>query len=106
MCDRGGRHRSHQLHVNAGGDQAGLERRLEHVVGDAGVLADDHQRLAPFAPASGQLLQDVAIGIAQAQDEIRRDRAFADPAADPIGAEVFAGHRRRPDRATRSEITP
>ena len=46
------RHRAHQLHVDAGGDQPGFQRGLEHVVGDARVLADDHHRLAPFALAA------------------------------------------------------
>src|SRR5690606_23125022 len=63
-----------------------LQRRLEHVVGDAGVLADHHQRLAPIP---GALDQDLAVGVAQPEHEVGRDRALADPAADAVGAEVL-----------------
>jgi hypothetical protein len=40
--DAGRRQRPHQQHVHAGGDETGLERRFEHVAGDARVLADQH----------------------------------------------------------------
>src|SRR5690606_25109823 len=84
-------HRPHQLHVDAGGDQAGFQRRLEHVVGDAGVLADHHHRLAPLAVAlAGGGGQRMAVCVAQAQHEVGGNRAFADPAADAVGAEIPA----------------
>ena len=62
------RHGAHQLHVHPGRHQPGFKRRFEHVVGNAGVLADHHQRLAGAFPA---LPQRMAVGIAQAQHEIR-----------------------------------
>src|SRR5690606_8926628 len=89
--DRRGGHRPHQLHVDAGGDQPGLQRGLEHVVGDARVLANDHHRLAPRALAARRP-QRVAVGVAQAQHEVGRDRTLAYPAADPVRTEVLAAH--------------
>src|SRR5690606_7304939 len=77
-----------------GGDQAGFQRRLEHVAGDAGVLADHHHRAGP-APAG----QDPAQGVAQAQDEIRRDRPLPDPATDAVGPEIAAGGAHAASRA-------
>jgi hypothetical protein len=92
------RHRPHQLHVHARSDQAGLQRGLEHVVRDARVLADHHLRLAPLPArprirAHAGLAQGMAVGVAQPQHEIRRDRALAHAPADAVGAEVFSCHR-------------
>src|SRR5690606_24977098 len=72
-------------------DQPGFQRGLEHVVRDPGVLADDHHRLAPGALAL-LLAQGVAVGVAQAQHEVGGNRAFADPATDPVRAEVAPAH--------------
>src|SRR5690606_106244 len=87
--DGGCWHRADQLHVHARGHQARLQRRLEHVVRDPGVLADDHQRLAPGFVA---LVQGMAVGVAQPQHEVRGNGRLADPAADAVGAEVLAAH--------------
>src|SRR5690606_19848948 len=87
--DRGRGHRPHQLHVDAGGHQPGLEGGLEHVVGDAGVLADDHHRLAPGALAP-RGAQRVAVGVAQAQHEVGGNRALHDALPISVGAEVPA----------------
>ena len=78
------RHRAEQAHVGTGGDQARLQRRLEHVAGHARVLADQHRR--PFAAAA----QGHARRATQAQHELGGDRPLADLSADAVGAEVFA----------------
>src|SRR5690606_11815399 len=67
-----------------------FQRSLEHVVRDAGVLADDDHRLAPLAAVLDLGGERMAIGIAQAQHEVGRDRALADAAANSIGAEPAA----------------
>ena len=67
--DAGRRQRAGQQHVDAGRGEARLERRLDHVAGDARVLADQHRR-ARARPA----LQHAADGMAQAQHEVGRDR--------------------------------
>src|SRR3546814_2567546 len=60
---------------------------------DPGVLADDHHRLAPFTAARpGRCPQRVAVRIAQPEHEVGRDRAFADAAADAVGAEILPAH--------------
>ncbi len=85
--DRRGRHRPEQLHIGPGGDQPGLQRRFEHVAGNARVLADHHRR--PCS-AFGAGAEHAAQRIAQAHHEIGGNRALPDPAADAIGAEIFA----------------
>ncbi|MNV05499.1 hypothetical protein D3C71_958400 [compost metagenome] len=94
---RRGRHRAEQLHIHAAGDQAGFQRRFEHVAGDARVLADHHHRAVPGTVAVA-LAQHPAQCIAQAQHEVGRDHALADPTADAVGAEVLA----RPHQAASS----
>ena len=80
--------RAGQQHVDAGRGEAGLQRGLEHVAGDARVLADQHRR-----PRRRSRLQHAAHGMAQAQHEVGRDRRLADRAADAVGAEIFSAHR-------------
>ena len=84
-------HRAHQLHVDARGDQARFERGFEHVVRNARVLADDHDRLAPFA-ARVRAAQGEPVRVAQAQHEIGGHRARAHGAANAVGAEVSTRH--------------
>ena len=78
------RQRADQHHVDAGGDEAGFERRLEHVAGEPRVLADQHRA------AFGR--QHARRGARQPQREIHRQRMLADAATHAIGAEVFTCH--------------
>ena len=79
------RQRSDQHDVDAGGDEAGLERGFEHVAGQARVLADEHRA------ALGR--EHARRGARQAQREIHGHRMFADPAANAVGAEILTCHR-------------
>ena len=83
--DAGRRQRTDQQHVDAGGDEARLERRLEHVARHARVLADQHRA------ALGR--QHARRGARQAQREIHGHRVLADPAANAVGAEILPCHR-------------
>ena len=80
--DAGRRQRPDQHHVHAGGDEARLERRLEHVARQARVLADEHRA------ALGR--QHARRGARQLQREIHGHRVLADAAAHAIGAEILA----------------
>ena len=64
----------------------GFERRLEHVAGDARVLADQHRRARAVARRVGG--EHAARGLAELQHEVGRDRRLADRAADAVGAEI------------------
>src|SRR5690606_4584281 len=88
-------HRAQHLHVGAGRDQAGLQGRLEHVAGDARVLADHHRGAG--LPAGRQHPPQ---RIAEAEHEIGRNRSLTDPAADAVGAEVAAGTAHAASRAS------
>jgi len=78
------------VNVDPGGGQPGLERSLEQIARDAGVLANQHGQ--PVASALGQ---DPTRGMTQAHYEIRRDRRLTHLAADAIGTKVFAGHGKK-----------
>ncbi|MCY1554981.1 hypothetical protein D9M68_915990 [compost metagenome] len=78
--------RTEQHHVDAGGIEARLERRLEHVARDAGVLADQHR-----GTGLG-FLEHAADGVCEAQHEIGGDGRLADRAANAVGAEILTGH--------------
>ena len=84
------RHRPDQQHIHAGGRQPRLERALQHVPGDAGVLADDHRG----ARAIGRLMagQHSTCRMAKTQHKFRRDRQFANLAAHTIGTKIFSTH--------------
>ena len=69
-----------QVHVHAGRDEPRLQQRFDHVAGDAGVLADQHQRRS----AGGEHLAD---GPAQAQARFRRDRGLPHAATNAVRAE-------------------
>ncbi len=84
VCDRRRRHRPEQADIRASRDQPRLERRLEHVAGNARVLAD-HDR--GMAMGAGQHAPDRAT---EFQHELGRDRPFADPAANAVGSKVLA----------------
>jgi hypothetical protein len=75
-------HRPEQAHIGTGGDEARFERGLEHVAGDAGVLADQYCRGHAVA-------ENAADRAAETQHEFRRDRMFARAAANAISAEIL-----------------
>ena len=82
-CGDGRRgHRPEQAHIGTGGDEARFERGLEHVAGDAGVLADQYCRGHAVA-------ENAADRAAETQHEFRRDRMFARAAANAISAEIL-----------------
>ena len=75
------RQRAEQRHVHAGADEAGGQRRLDHVAGQPRVLADHH---AVAVVAAGE---QQAGGLAQAQRDLRGHRVGVGLAADAVGAE-------------------
>ncbi len=87
--DCGGRHRAAQHDVHARRREPRLERGLEHVARDPRVLPDQHRRPLVAAPAPGD---DLAGREPEPKHELRRDRRLADPAPDPVGAEILAAH--------------
>ena len=86
-----------QHHIDAGGDESRLQRRLEHVSGHARVLADEH--------AAAARRQHARRGARQAQRKIHRHRRLPDPAAHAVGAEILVQRLRslqhRTDHADR-----
>src|SRR5579862_58026 len=103
--DRGRGQRATQVHVDAGGRQARLQRRFEQIAGNARVLANEHCG-ALAARAIGRR-QRAARRPAKLQDQVGRDRGFADAPANAVGAEVvalppsLAAHRVVSDRRPR-----
>ena len=93
--DRRRRHRAGQQHVHADRGEAGDQRGLDHVAGEAGVLADQH------AVAVLAALEDQAGGLPDLEREFGRDHAVG-AAANAIGTEIFASHAVKP----LPEITP
>ncbi len=69
------------MHVDAGGHEAGFERRFEHVARQARVLADEHGATVGRQDARG--------GAGQPQREIHGHRTLADSSANAIGAEIL-----------------
>ena len=76
------RHRPEQTHLGTGSEQTGLQRRFEHVAGNARVLADQDDRLFAFAR------EHRTHGATELEHEFRGDRPLADLAANAIGSEV------------------
>ena len=76
-------HGSEQADVDAGGGDAGFQRRFEHVTRNARVLADKNP-VAAVADAAEHL----ARGPTELQHEVGSDRRRAHPAADAVGAEI------------------
>ena len=103
--------RSRTQHVHAGGREACLQCGFEHVARYARVLADDHRGARARTGKLGGAGDRRAFGagehlagrIAEAQDEIGRDRRFADAAPNAVGAEILACHRVLLLRSVRSE---
>ncbi len=85
---RRGRHRTQQLHVGTGGDQAGLSA-ASTCSRKCGCPCRSHDRPASVLATLGE---DTAQRIAQAQHEVGRDHALPDPATDAVRAEVLCGH--------------
>ena len=79
-------HRPQQHHIDTRRVEPRLQRRFQHVPGDARVLAYQHGGTGFIA------LEHPAYRMGQAQDKVRRDRRLADRATDAIRAEVFASH--------------
>src|SRR5690606_3323675 len=83
--DRRRRHGPEQPDVHAGGAKAAFERRLEQIARNARVLADQDRARIGARPA-----EDAPGGPAELQAGFRRNRLFADAAADAVRAEVVA----------------
>ncbi len=83
-----GRQRPEQRHVHAHGDEARGQRRLQHVAGQPGVLAD-HDPVA--VTAAGELR---ARRQAQLQRGLGGHGRLIGGAADAIGAKELSGHGR------------
>jgi hypothetical protein len=89
--DRRSRQGPGEHHVHPGRGESRLERRLEHVSGDARVFPDQNGRVR--APGQRRALhQHLARREAQAHHEFRRDRRLAYPAAHPVSSEVLSAH--------------
>ncbi len=72
-------------HVHADAGQARHQRRLDHIAGQARVLADHHQMATVVVGA-----EQPPGGQADAQGHLGRHRMGVGPAANAIGAEVFS----------------
>ena len=83
--DGRGRHRPELQHVHAHGGEAGDQRRLDHVAGKPGVLAD-HDAMAVLAAA-----EDEAGCLPDLERQLGRDHAIG-AAANAVGTEIFANH--------------
>src|SRR5579864_1483269 len=89
--DRGRGQRTAQVDVDTGGGQPRLERRFEQVPGNARVLADQYRRT--LAARAIGFRERAARRPAELQDQLRRDRRFADAAAHAVRAEIAAWPR-------------
>jgi len=81
-----GGQRAAEQNVHASRREASLQGRLQHVAGDARVLADQHRRALGAAP------QHLADGVAQPQHEVRGDGALSNGATYAVRAEIGLGH--------------
>lgn len=81
---RGG-HGAHQNGLETRGGQTRLQCGLQHVAGDAGILADQHL-------ASTLLGEHLARSPAQFHHKIRGDRVFTHLAAYTVGAKILSCH--------------
>ena len=78
--DGRGRGRTEQPHIGPGRGQPGFERGLEHVAGDAGVLADEDEAIPVVREHPPR-------GPAEPQHEVGGDGMAPDPAPDSVSAE-------------------
>jgi hypothetical protein len=81
------RDRAEQQHVHADRRKACNQRRLDHVTGEPGVLAD-HDAVAVIAAAEGHPRR-----LAHFERQFRRDHAVG-AAANAVGAEILTDHMR------------
>ena len=91
VSDARGGQRADEEHVHAHAEDAGAEGVLEHVAGEAGVLADDDAVLAARAGLGLEVLEDVRGGAAELQGGLGGDRLDVGGATDAVGAEDFLG---------------
>lgn len=87
MRDRRRRHRSDQEDVHPTRDQSAGQGGLEHIAGDASVLADDDAIVVGPAGA-----QDPRDRLAYAQGNFRRNRIFVSSSANAVRSEEFGRH--------------
>ena len=78
-------HRTQQSDIDPGRRQPRLQRRFEHVPGNARILADD-DLVETFG------LEHSPDRPAQLQHELRRNRIFADPPPNTVRTEVTLLH--------------
>ncbi len=83
--DRRCGHRPQHRHIDTGGHQPRLQRGLEHITGDPGILADNE-----FAAAGTG--KHPARGPAQLEDKFRIDGSLPHAAPNTIGAEIVSRH--------------
>ena len=86
-ADRRRRDRAGEQHVHADRGEARDQRVLDHVAGEAGVLADQHA-MAVLAVAEHE-----ARGLSDLERELRRDDLVG-PAANAVGTEISARHEK------------
>mmetsp|Transcript_53268 Transcript_53268/g.124855 ORF Transcript_53268/g.124855 Transcript_53268/m.124855 type:complete len:216 (-) Transcript_53268:3037-3684(-) len=86
----GRRQRPGQQHVHTRGRKPRFQRRLDHVAGNACVLANQNGR------AIVRLAQHAADRMAQAKHEVRRDRILSNGAPNAVGPKILAAHRALP----------
>ena len=79
------RHRAEQHHVHADRREAGDHGVLDHVAGEARILADHHPVAVVAAP------EREARGLSDLQRQIRRDHAVRE-SANAVRPEIFARH--------------
>ncbi len=87
--DRRRRHGPQQLDVDTRRHQARLQRRLEHIAGNAGILADDDRATTLAAGLPGKY---PTAGPAQFQHEIRGDRRLTHQAANTVCSKIALAH--------------
>ena len=86
--DPGRGQRAHQQHVGAGGDDPRLQRALQHVAGQARVLAD-HDASRALGAA-----EPLRHRLPEAQRHLRGHRVAVGDAADAVSSEKRPGRRR------------
>ncbi len=85
--DGGRRHRAEQEHVHADGGEARHQRRLEHVAGQARVLAD-HDAVAVRC----RVWKILPAAMPTLQRDLRRHRRLVGEPANAVGTEIAARH--------------
>ena len=86
-----GRHRPDEKDIGAHGDQPAGQRRLQHVAGQPGILADQYFTV-------GSVAQHPTGGPTQLEYELRGNRGAADPATNAVGSKMLATQGTAPKR--------